>query len=43
MKKFMLLIIIVLFGVIMYQDGCFDNFDFYYGSKMMRILDGEEQ
>ncbi len=41
MKKFLLLIIVVLFGIIMHQGGCFDNFDFYYGSKMMRILEGK--
>jgi hypothetical protein len=42
-KKLMFLVILILSGIIMYQGGCFDDFDFYYGVKMLRILEGEEQ
>jgi len=43
MKKFMMFIIVALVGVIMYQGGCFKDVDFYYGSKIIRILEGEEK
>jgi len=41
MKKLMMLIIIAMAGIIMYQGGCFDDFEFYYGAKIIRILDGD--
>jgi len=43
MKKLMLLVILILAGIVMYQGGCFDDFDFYYGAKMLRILEGETE
>ena len=43
MKKLMFLVILILSGIIMYQGGCFDDFDFYYGTKIIKILEGEAE
>lgn len=41
MKKLIFIVVLILSGVLMYQNGCFKDFDFYYGSKIIKILHGE--
>lgn len=42
MKKLMFVVILALVYVFMYEGGCFKDFDFYYGSKIVKILQGDQ-
>lgn len=42
MKLLKKLLIVILSGILMYQRGCFDDVEFFYGTNIIKILHGED-